>query len=182
MSDRANSRDVALNRLQGELDDWATGRGPLFRLLARAVASGIERGVLERGTKLPPERALAAALVVSRGTVVAAYDHLVGDGLIERRQGSGTYVLGAGVLGLPPGREGSTLVHRLVELSAGPSTIVDLSISVLHDASRLPPVAVGSSDLSGVDPDTGYSPWGLTALRSALAAHVSAWGLPTVAD
>src|SRR3954453_14583325 len=139
MPDRANPRDVAMSCLLAEVDDWASGRGPLFRLLARAMASGIERGVLERGTRLPPERALAAALLVSRGTVVAAYDVLGADGLVERRRGRGPYVLGAGVLGLPPGREGSALVHRLVERSAGPSSIVDLSISVLHDPGARPP-------------------------------------------
>jgi DNA-binding transcriptional MocR family regulator len=172
----------ALAQLVRELGDWAIGSAPLFRQLARAIASGIERGILGRGTRLPAERALAAALVVSRGTAVAAYDVLVADGLIERRQGSGTYVLGAGALGLPPGREGSALVHRLVELSAGPSTIIDLSISVLHDASGLPPVSLATSELSSVEPDTGYSPWGLTGLRRAVAEHVTGWGLPSVAD
>ncbi|MDQ1423487.1 MAG: Bacterial regulatory protein gntR family, partial [Acidimicrobiaceae bacterium] len=54
-----------------ELGDWAIGSAPLFRQLARAIASGIERGVLGRGTRLPAERSLAAALVVSRGTAVA---------------------------------------------------------------------------------------------------------------
>src|SRR2546422_108910 len=83
----------------------ASASAPLFRQLARAIAGGIERGVLERGARLPPERALAVALVVSRGTAVSAYDVLVADGLVERRLGSGTYVLGAGALGLPPGRE-----------------------------------------------------------------------------
>ena len=111
------------------------------------------------------------------------------DGLIERLQGSGTYVLGAGALGLPSGRESSALVHRLVERSAGPlserqglSSIVDLSISVLHDASDLPPVSLSSSELGAVHPDTGYSPWGLTGLRAAVAEHVTGWGLPSVAD
>jgi DNA-binding transcriptional MocR family regulator len=154
----------------------------LFRQLARAIAGAIERGVFGRGTRLPPERALAAAMVVSRGTAVAAYDVLVADGLVERRQGSGTYVLGAGVLGLPPGREGSALVHRLVELSAGPSTIIDLSISVLHDASAMPAVSLVSSELGAVHPDTGYSPWGLTGLRERIATHVTDWGLPSHAD
>jgi DNA-binding transcriptional MocR family regulator len=172
----------ALAGLVSELGDWAIGSAPLFRQLARAIASGIERGILGRGTRLPAERTLAAAVVVSRGTAVAAYDVLVADGLIERRQGSGTYVLGAGALGLPPGREGSTLVHRLVERSAGPSSIVDLSISVLHDASELPPVSLSSSELTSVEPDTGYSPWGLTGLRRAVAEHVTRWGLPSVTD
>ncbi|MEY2460370.1 MAG: hypothetical protein QOG30_2200, partial [Acidimicrobiaceae bacterium] len=194
MARRANSRQVdqsgALAQIVAELGDWAIGSAPLFRQLARAFASGIERGVLARGIRLPAERALAAALAVSRGTAVAAYDVLVGDGLIERRQGSGTYVLGTGELGLPPGREGSALVHRLVELSAGSaasggghaSRIIDLSISVLHDASGLPPVSLASSELSAVEPDTGYSPWGLTGLRRAVAEHVTGWGLPSIAD
>jgi DNA-binding transcriptional MocR family regulator len=180
----------ALAQIVAELGDWAIGSAPLFRQLARAFASGIERGVLARGIRLPAERALAAALAVSRGTAVAAYDVLVGDGLIERRQGSGTYVLGTGELGLPPGREGSALVHRLVELSAGSaasgggraSRIIDLSISVLHDASGLPPVSLASSELGAVEPDTGYSPWGLTGLRRAVAEHVTGWGLPSIAD
>jgi len=178
--------------VMAELDDWAVGTAPLFRQLARAVASGIERGVLERGSRLPPERALATALTVSRGTAVAAYDLLVADGLVERRQGSGTYVLGEGALGLPPGREGSALVHRLVERSARPdaesdtraaaSTLIDLSISVLHDASALPSVSLTTEELIAVEPDTGYSPWGLTGLRSAVAEHMTGWGLPTHAD
>jgi DNA-binding transcriptional MocR family regulator len=174
--------DRADRALVEELGDWATGAAPLFRQLARAIGSGIERGVLERGRRLPPERSLAAALVVSRGTAVAAYDVLVSDGLIERRRGSGTYVLGAHSLGLPSGREGSALLHRLVERSAVPSTVIDLSISVLHDASRLPPVAIASNEFGVVSPDTGYSPWGLTGLRTAIARHVTRWGLPSSPD
>jgi DNA-binding transcriptional MocR family regulator len=186
MTRRANSREVdhpdARDHVVAELGDWAIGSAPLFRQLARAIAGGIERGALDRGTRLPSERTLAAALVVSRGTAVAAYDVLVADGLIERRRGSGTYVLDAGVLGLPPGREGSALVHRLVDLSSGPSSIIDLSISVLQDASTLPDVTLTSRELRAVAPDTGYSPWGLHDLRTAVAEHTSRWGLPSTAE
>jgi len=161
------------------LGDWAVGSVPLYRQLARALAGAIERGEFPRGTKLPAERALARGMLVSRGTAVAAYDVLVADGLVERRGGSGTYVLGAGVLALPPGREGSALVHRLVDRSAGSSEVIDLSISVLRDADGLPAAAVGTADLAGVAPDTGYSPFGLGGLRRALADHVTGWGLAT---
>lgn len=183
MPNRANSAKVAHDgRMRGLLDavgDWAVGPGPLFRQLARAIAGSIERGELARGTRLPAERVLASALVVSRGTAVAAYDLLVSEGLIERVRGSGTYVLGAGVLGLPPGREGSALVHRLVDRSAGPADVVDLSISVLRDADGLPRRSVSTTSLGHVVPDTGYSPWGLGGLREAVADHVREWGLPT---
>jgi DNA-binding transcriptional MocR family regulator len=158
---------------------WSDGAGPLFRKLARAVASAIERGALAEGERLPSERTVAAQLAIGRGTAVAAYDLLVADGLIERRQGSGTYVRVTDQPPLPPGREGSALVHRLVEHDEPGSALVDLSISVLRDAHGLPPVAVSSADLLAVTPETGYAPRGLPALRRRVAEHVTSWGLPT---
>jgi DNA-binding transcriptional MocR family regulator len=165
-----------------ELGDWAVGLDPLFRLLARAMSRAIERGSLAPGERLPAERALADALSVSRGTAVAAYDQLVADGLVERLQGSGTFVIGAGSLGLPRGREGSALVARLVDRSAGSSPVLDLSISVLRRPDGLPDLGVTTADLVEVEPDTGYSPWGLSGLRTAVAGLVAGWGLPTTAD
>jgi DNA-binding transcriptional MocR family regulator len=170
--------------LAEELGDWSGGSGPLFRQLARALGAGIERGALATGVRLPSERTLAGLLDVGRGTAVAAYDLLVADGLVERRQGSGTYVVGAGDLALlPAGREGSVLVHRLVDRSAAEgAAVIDLSISVLGDPSLLPRFALSSADLEAVVPDTGYSPWGLPDLRAALADELTAGGLPTTPD
>lgn len=183
MSNRATSAKVARTgahrSLADEIGDWSGGTGPLYRQLATAIARAIERGSIAHGSRLPAERALAVAISVSRGTAVAAYDQLVGDGLIERRRGSGTYAVGPGTLALPAGREGSALVARLVDRSAGTSDVVDLSISVLHDAGALPPGGVTTADLVEVVPDTGYSPWGLTGLRAAVADLLGGWGLPT---
>ncbi|HXQ62972.1 MAG TPA: PLP-dependent aminotransferase family protein [Acidimicrobiales bacterium] len=173
------ARSADLRRLVGTLGEWAAGPGPLFRQLSRAVAGAIESGALAEGLRLPSERVLASALFVSRGTTVAAYDLLVTDGLVERRHGSGTYVAGAGALGLPDGREGSALVHRLVERSTARSGVIDLSISVLHDAGGLPDVTLSSGDLRAMVPETGYSPWGSSGLRALVADRVSGWGLPT---
>lgn len=183
MAARATSAKVAridvLRSLAEEIGDWSGGTGPLYRQLATAIARAVERGAVARGSRLPSERALAAAISASRGTVVAAYDQLIADGLIERRRGSGTYAMGPDTLALPAGREGSALVARLVDRSAGPTEVIDLSISVLHDAGALPPVGVTSADLLGVAPDTGYSPWGLTGLRAAIADLLDGWGLPS---
>src|SRR5437588_1917956 len=183
MSTRATSAKVAridvLRLLAEEIGDWSGGSGPLYRQLATAIARAVERGAVAHGSRLPAERALAAAISVSRGTAVAAYDQLVAEGLIERRRGSGTYAIGRGSLALPAGREGSALVARLVDRSARPTDVIDLSISVLHDAQALPPVGVTSTDLIGVAPDTGYSPWGLVGLRTAVADLLDTWGLPT---
>ncbi|MDP1820854.1 MAG: PLP-dependent aminotransferase family protein [Acidimicrobiales bacterium] len=186
MRNRATSarvaRAAAVHHVVGELGDWATGGTPLFRLLARALAAAVERGSLTPGERLPAERALATAVSVSRGTAVAAYDLLVADGVVERLGGSGTFVIGAGSLGLPLGREGSALVARLVDRSTSPSSVIDLSISVLRLSKELPATSVGTSDLADVAPDTGYSPWGLVGLRRAVAHLVSERGLPTGED
>jgi DNA-binding transcriptional MocR family regulator len=185
MENRSTSGKVArsgeLRRLVGTLGDWAVGPGSLFRQLARSLSTAIESGALAEGVRLPSERALSAALFVSRGTAIAAYDQLVANGLVERRAGSGTYVAGPDAFGLPPGREGSALVHRLVERSSVRSPVIDLSLSVLHDAAGLPAATLSTEDLRSMMPETGYSPWGSIELRSLIAAHVTAWGLPTTA-
>jgi DNA-binding transcriptional MocR family regulator len=165
-----------------ELGDWSLGSGPLFRRLAVALSRLVERGVLAEGERLPSERALAGALSISRGSAVAAYDQLVADGVIERRQGSGTFAVGSAAVGLPAGREGSGLVARLVDASAGPGEVVDLSLSVLQDAVGLPDVQVTTADLAEVAPDTGYSPWGLVGLREAVAERLTADGLSSTPE
>src|SRR5688572_8010707 len=74
------------------LADWTPGGGPLYKALADALRAAIQRGHLASGTRLPSERTLARRLLVSRTTVVAAYDLLRQEELLDRRQGSGTRV------------------------------------------------------------------------------------------
>jgi DNA-binding GntR family transcriptional regulator len=66
--------------LGGALEGWRLGEGPLQRRLAAALASAVERHDLLPGTKLPPERVLAAQLGVARTTVSAAYELLEPEG------------------------------------------------------------------------------------------------------
>jgi DNA-binding transcriptional MocR family regulator len=185
MTNRANSHKVASSPVRAFVDaigEWDAASGPRFRALARAVAGAVERGAFDSGARLPAEREIAASLAVSRGTVVAAYDLLVADGLVERRRGSGTFVARQHA-GLPAGREGSALVHRLVERGAHESgELVELSLSVLHDAGDLLPSTFNSRALTAVFADTGYSPSGFAALRAAVAQHVSGWQLPSKPD
>jgi DNA-binding transcriptional MocR family regulator len=174
------TRAAEVRRVVDELGDWSVGGGPLFRRLALALSRAMERGAVVPGARLPSERGLAGALQVSRGTAVTAYDLLVADGLVERRVGSGTFVVGSAGGDLPAGREGSALVARLVDRSAEPSLdLVDLSISVLHDGAGLPEAGVTTADLLTAAPDTGYGPWGRLALRRAVAQLLGAWGLPS---
>src|SRR5687768_843499 len=70
----------------------ATGRGPLYVRLARAVAEDITRGRLRPGDRLPGTRTLAAELRVHRSTVVAAYAELAAQGWTITRPAGATLV------------------------------------------------------------------------------------------
>lgn len=65
--------------------------GPRYLQLAEALKADLLRGAY--GKALPPERALAEALGVSRDTLRRALELLEKEGLVVRRRGSGTYVV-----------------------------------------------------------------------------------------
>lgn len=66
-------------------------RNQTDRTLA-GLRAAIADGGLEPGAKLPSTRALAERLGVRRNAVVAAYEHLLNEGLIETRRGAGSFV------------------------------------------------------------------------------------------
>jgi GntR family transcriptional regulator len=74
---------------------------PLHRRVYRVLLDDIERGLLPRGARLPPERVLSERLSVSRATVRRALQELAAQGLIESWVGRGTFVTG-GLLSDPP--------------------------------------------------------------------------------
>ena len=81
---------AASSQRLGKLDD-SSGL-PLYQQLQRALRQAIETRVLGPDDALPPERDLATEFSVSRITVRKAIDGLVSEGLLVRRQGSGTFV------------------------------------------------------------------------------------------
>lgn len=76
-----NPAGIELDRRQG-----------LSRQLYQALRLRVLDGRLVSGTRLPASRDLAAALSISRNSVVRAYDQLYAEGFIEGRVGDGTYV------------------------------------------------------------------------------------------
>ncbi|MFW5790575.1 MAG: GntR family transcriptional regulator [Halanaerobiaceae bacterium] len=65
---------------------------PLYRQLENEICRQVKEGELKPGDKLPSERTLCCLLDISRMTVHRALDNLVQAGLLEKEQGSGTYV------------------------------------------------------------------------------------------
>lgn len=66
---------------------------PLYRQLADQLERRIRSGNLSVGARIPSENELAAEHGIGRPTVRQATDFLVRRGLLERRRGSGTFVL-----------------------------------------------------------------------------------------
>jgi GntR family transcriptional regulator len=67
---------------------------PAYKIFELAIRAGIESGAWKAGEPLPPERLLADACSLSVGTVKRAMLNLTFEGLLYRRQGSGTFVSG----------------------------------------------------------------------------------------
>lgn len=65
---------------------------PLPLQLADQLSAAIRCGGLPADTRLPPTRRVAAALGVSRNTVLTAYAELMAAGLVIARVGDGSYV------------------------------------------------------------------------------------------
>lgn len=73
--------------------DWlATERGPRYVQLRERLQEGIASGLLPANSSLPPEREIAELTDLSRVTVRKAIQELVKDGVVEQRQGSGSFI------------------------------------------------------------------------------------------
>lgn len=66
--------------------------GALSRQLYDGLRDAILSGQFRVGTRMPSTRALAASLSVSRNTVHMAFEQLILEGLLQGRQGAGTFV------------------------------------------------------------------------------------------
>ena len=65
---------------------------PLYKEVKRLLTETLSNGEWKPGTAIPSERILAARFNVSIGTVRKAVDELVGENILIRQQGRGTFV------------------------------------------------------------------------------------------
>ncbi len=140
------------------------------------------------GTRLPPERSLARDLIVSRGTVSAAYDLLKSRGLLEAHERGATTVIGRS-------RYRSYIAHQAgrVEPGSGPLThslisepgrMCDFAIAAVLPVPALARAgaALFASFLDEPIHQCGYLPAGLLSLRERIAEHYTHFGCPTSVD
>lgn len=77
----------------------------LWRQVAEEIRIGIQAGLADGNGKLPGETALAERFGVNRHTVRAAIRSLADEGLLEARQGYGTFVIKHARISYPIGRK-----------------------------------------------------------------------------
>lgn len=152
--------------------DWVPtlghSTGPIYFAIADAIAKDVASGALPPGARLPPQRALAAALGIDFTTVSRGYAEAGTRGLIEGRVGQGTYVLETTQASLERGGEGvvnMSVNHPPLIEEKGLVTLLRDSLRSLAGAasieqlrSYLPPEGAMSDRLAGVqwlDPHLG---------------------------
>ena len=147
-------------------------RAPAYKNLADGLRGMILDGHLVVGDQLPPQRTLAAALELSRTTVVTSLTQLRAEGYLSSRQGSATTVQ------LP-----AEHTDRPDETGAGGRPEIDLSIAVLPAPGQVATAAARAVErLPEFLAGPGLHPLGLPLLRSAVASRLTERGLATSAD
>ncbi|MEW2547515.1 FadR/GntR family transcriptional regulator [Streptomyces sp. NPDC047002] len=130
----------------------ATERSSLVDRVIEQLQSLIESGEWPVGTKIPAEPVLTGMLAVGRNTVREAVRALGHSGMLEARQGDGTYVRACDALG--------AALHRRLR-RAGHLEALEVRSCLERDAARLAASRRDERDLA--------------ALRTALAERSAAW-------
>lgn len=156
--------------LLGGQDGEAAARAGRRRALVAALRTAIESGQLEPHRVLPASRVLAKQVRVSRGTVVEAYEQLVGEGYLETtaraatRVAAGVHKSTAPSAPRPVAAVGDGVAQSSqIDLRPGIPAADGVDVPGWRAAWRS-----AVTDLSAYNPP----PAGLPALRDAIAAHL----------
>jgi DNA-binding transcriptional MocR family regulator len=162
---------VRTDRLAELLSPWLTD-GPAYAGVATGIRGLALDGRLAVDTRLPSERQLAVALGFSRTTVTAAYDVLRDEGYLRSAAGAGSRVT------LP-----SSAPVRPDADPGEPASVWDLTVAAAPaPAQLLDAVAGATADLRPLLAGHGLHPYGLPALRAAVAEHLTGRGLATTPE
>ncbi len=157
------------------------GRTNLPQRLSQAIARLIAARDIPVGALLPSERALAAALSVSRGTVVSAYALLRDAQMLASQHGSGYRVAASANSADAAGQAHTRLVGELPALAA---TSIDMTSGALPSSPTVVELlgSLQGRDLAALVTGLGYDAYGLPELRASVARYYCDLGLPTKAE
>lgn len=144
---------------------------PVYVQIRNQLRERILNGDMPASTQLPPERALARSLGVSRTTVVNAYDELEADGLVKGYVGRGTIVVGAATwMGAQPiawAAHFSGMGHRLAQHAQPPELLTLARLSAQPGVISL---ALGLPDPTLLSPERLQQAWEMVIGRLGAAA------------
>ena len=101
---------------------------PIYLQVKNYILDKINSGEISPGAKIPTERQLSLELKISRNTVSAAYKTLLDEGIIEARQGKGTFVKKR--LDNPADISGSRRERALKYIDQAIAQVVELGFTV----------------------------------------------------
>jgi GntR family transcriptional regulator/MocR family aminotransferase len=148
--------------------DLPLWRGPLHERLAWALRAAIRAGRLPLASALPPSRALAADLRVSRWAVTQAYSQLISEGYLEARVGSATRVRWRPEADAPqPAVPGPVTAPARFDLTPGRPDLRGFPLSRWAEAVRAATATLPFDQLGYPEPE------GSDQLRTVLADYLS---------
>lgn len=145
------------------------GDTPLYRQIAEILRDRIKSGIFEPGSRIPTEHELCDSFGVSRISIRQALAELANDDLLEKRQGSGTYVSRAAAGGMQVVRAIVTEEQWVTPLNAAraafnrddPANQISLETQVVGRP-RLRSTILGAVG-RGEAPDIGLLDWAWVA-------------------
>lgn len=105
---------------------------PIYAQIASSVRVAVASGEVGSGDGLPSVRALATRLRVNPATVVQAYRELEQEGIVQMRQGAGTFVVD--VAPERRARERTAAARRLVRELLAESAKMGLDVEEIRTA------------------------------------------------
>ncbi|WP_421732749.1 PLP-dependent aminotransferase family protein [Cellulomonas sp.] len=161
--------DDQSNRWVGDALVTIEGGRPVHVALEQALRAAVREGRLRPGDPVPPSRALARDLGVSRWVVTQAYGGLVAEGVLDARTGAGTRVASTSWPTLTPTRAPDRAVRPRPAFDLGPGVpdLRHLPRAAWVSAVRTAVASATAGDLVAPDPR------GVPSLRLALADRLA---------
>jgi GntR family transcriptional regulator len=108
---------------------------PLYQQIAENIQKQIEEGIYKEGSKIPTEQELMEQFKVSRTTVRLAVGDMLEKGLIEKKQGKGTFVRKMPIFNAEQGFRG--MYETLVAAGMSPETkLVKFQMEEANEATQ----------------------------------------------
>lgn len=107
---------------------------PLYQQVVEQIQRRVARGQMQPGDPVPSVRQLALELTINPNTVARAYLELEYQGILQKRQGQGTYISAGAAEAVR--REGAQMVAALLQRAVTEAALFGLPVSQVESLFR----------------------------------------------